>query len=58
MKKNTLQIVLGILGVALFALGLYFVKTSHATEGLLLTLPYVCIGIGSGLFGQGVATVI
>ena len=26
--------------------------------GLLLTLPYVCIGIGSGLFGQGVAGVI
>lgn len=58
MKKYTLQTVLGILGVALFALGLYLVKTSHATEGLLLTLPYVCIGIGSGLFGQGVATVI
>jgi len=58
MKRNTWQTILGILGLALLALGLYLVKTTNATEGILLTLPYVFVGIGSGLFGQGVAGVI
>lgn len=58
MKKSVLQTALGVLGLVLLALGLYLVKTVNATEGILLTLPYVCVGIGSGLFGQGVAGVI
>ena len=58
MKRNTLQTILGILGLALLALGLYLVKTTNATEGILLTLPYVFVGIGSGLFGQGMGGVI
>ena len=58
MKKYALQTTLGILGLALLALGLYLVKTSNATQGIMLALPYVCVGIGSGLFGQGVAGVI
>ena len=58
MKRNTLQTILGILGLALLALGLYLVKTANATEGILLTLPYAFVGIGSGLFGQGMGGVI
>ena len=58
MKRNTWQTILGILGLALLALGLYLVKTTNATEGILLTLPYVFVGIGSGLFGQGMGGVI
>ena len=58
MKKNQLQTALGILGLVLLALGLYLVKTTNATEGILLTLPYVFVGIGSGLFGQGMGGVI
>ena len=58
MKKHGLQTALGILGVVLLAGGLYLVKTVANPQGILLTLPYVCVGIGSGLFGQGVAGVI
>ena len=58
MKKHGLQTALGILGLALLALGLYLVKTTNATEGILLTLPYVFVGIGSGLLGQGMGGVI
>ena len=58
MKKHGLQTALGILGLALLALGLYLVKTTNATDGILLTLPYVFVGIGSGLFGQGMGGVI
>ena len=58
MKKHTLQTVLGILGLAMLAFGLYLAKTSTATAGILLTLPYVLVGIGCGLFGQGMGGVI
>lgn len=58
MKKHGLQTALGVLGLVLLGLGLYLVKTTNATEGILLTLPYVFVGIGSGLFGQGVAGLI
>ena len=58
MKKHGLQTALGILGLALLAFGLYLVKTTNATEGILMTLPYVCVGIGCGLFGQGMGGVI
>ena len=58
MKKYTLQTVLGILGLAMLVFGLYLVKTTDATEGILMTLPYVLIGIGCGLFGQGIGGVI
>ena len=58
MKKNQLQTALGIFGLALLVVGLYLAKTTNATEGILLTLPYVFVGIGSGLFGQGMGGVI
>lgn len=58
MKKNQLQTALGILGLAMLVFGLYLVKTTDATEGILMTLPYVLIGIGCGLFGQGMGGVI
>ena len=58
MKKHGLQTALGILGLVVLAVGLYLVKTIADPKGILLTLPYVFVGIGSGLFGQGVAGVI
>lgn len=58
MKKHGLQIALGIFGLVLLAVGLYLVKTITNPRGILLTLPYVFVGIGSGLFGQGLAGVI
>ena len=58
MKKNQLQTALGILGFALLAAGLYLAKTTDATTGIMRALPYVCIGIGCGLFGQGMGGVI
>ena len=58
MKKNTLQTMLGILGLALLAAGLYLAKTTDAATGIMRALPYVCIGIGCGLFGQGMGGVI
>ncbi len=53
MKKHGLQTALGILGLVLLAAGLYLVKTIAEPQGIMRALPYVCIGIGCGLFGQG-----
>ncbi|PKM40928.1 MAG: hypothetical protein CVV04_00255 [Firmicutes bacterium HGW-Firmicutes-9] len=58
MKKQGLQTVLGILGLALLAAGLYLAKTTDAAAGIMRALPYVMIGVGCGLFGQGMGGVI
>ena len=58
MKKNQLQTALGILGLALLVVGLYLAKTIADPQGIMRALPYVFVGIGSGLFGQGMGGVI
>ncbi len=58
MKKSWLQPVLGLVGLVLLAVGLYLAKTTDAAEGIMRALPYVGIGIGCGLFGQGMGGVI
>ena len=40
-------------GAALFAAGLIVLKAAAGAQGVLQALPYLCIGVGSGLFGQG-----
>ena len=58
MKKQGLQTVLGVLGLALLAAGLYLAKTTDAPTGIMRALPYVMVGVGCGLFGQGMGGVI
>ena len=38
--------------------GLYFVKTIDNPQGIMQALPYVCIGVGCGLFGQGMGGIL
>lgn len=38
--------------------GLYFVKTIDDPRGIMQALPYVCIGVGCGLFGQGMGGIL
>ena len=45
-------------GAALFALGLFLVKAYPESEGILLTLPYLCIGLGCGAFGHGLGDIL
>lgn len=53
MKKS---IILTIIGVALLAIGGGLILQT-AQEGILRSLPYICIGLGCGLFGQGVGEI-
>ena len=40
-------------GLLILAAGLRLLKMNGAPQGVLFALPYVCIGIGCGLFGHG-----
>jgi drug/metabolite transporter (DMT)-like permease len=58
MKKNTSSYLLTILGLLLLGGGLYLVKTITDPHGVMLALPYICVGIGCGVFGQGMGSII
>ena len=55
MKKNVINTLTLVVGLALLGAGLYLVKTVFARTGVMLALPYVFIGLGCGMFGQGVS---
>ena len=46
------NIVLTVLGVLLVAGGLFMLRGAAGSQGVLLTLPYLCIGLGCGMFGH------
>ncbi len=58
MKQKKSGYVIAIIGVLLLISGLYLVKTISNPQGIMLTLPYVCIGVGCGLFGHGMGSII
>ena len=58
MKKNIVNGITLIVGLALLGVGLYLVKTVFAPTGVMLALPYVFIGLGCGMFGQGVSGIV
>ena len=55
MRKNVINTLTLVVGLALLGAGLYLVKTVFAPTGVMLALPYVFIGLGCGMFGQGVS---
>ena len=55
MKKNVINALTLVVGLALLGAGLYLVKTVFTPTGVMLALPYVFIGLGCGMFGQGVS---
>ena len=57
MKAKTDYIVTSI-GIILLAAGLYLVKTLPDPHGLLLTLPYIFVGFGCGIFGHGMGNIL
>lgn len=57
MRKKTGYVIV-MIGILLLGTGLYFVKVVSNPQGIMLTLPYVCIGIGSGLFGHGMGSIL
>lgn len=58
MKSKLAKYTTITLGLLLLAISLYLIKTAGDPQGIMASLPYVCIGIGSGLFGHGMGNVI
>ena len=57
MRKGAMY-TLTVGGFALIAAGLCLLKSANAPEGIMLALPYVCVGIGCGAFGHGMGEII
>ena len=47
-----------VIGVILLGIGFYLIKTVANPQGILITLPYVFVGIGSGCFGGGMGEIL
>jgi uncharacterized membrane protein len=58
MKKNYKDTSFAVIGFVLAAAGLYFVKALSQPQGFIRALPYICIGLGCGLFGHGIGNII
>ena len=58
MKTKAKSYAIIIVGLLLLAAGLYFIKMNSDPQGVMRAFPYVCIGIGCGLFGQGMGDII
>jgi hypothetical protein len=57
MKKRVGMYVCAITGIVLLILGLVILKTIEEPEGIIRVLPYICIGVGCGLFGHGMGEI-
>lgn len=53
MKKKTINWLMIIGGLILVAVGIFIIKTHPDVDGIMRTLPYICIGVGCGVFGHG-----
>lgn len=58
MKKNRSYYFLTALGLIMLAAGIFLVKRFPEPEGIMRALPFVCIGLGCGVFGQGMGNII
>lgn len=58
MSKSMKNVILVLLGIILSVSGIYLVKRNINLEGIMRVFPYICIGIGCGLFGQGMGDFI
>lgn len=57
MKNSGHPYFFGVIGLILIAIGGILLKILEP-QGVMQALPYVCIGIGCGVFGQGMGNII
>ncbi|BFT72642.1 hypothetical protein [Paenibacillus sp. P36] len=58
MKNPISYYFLSFAGVALLSIGIIFIKTIEDPHGILRVLPYICVGLGCGIFGHGMGEII
>jgi len=57
-NKNGKYSVFSAIGLIIFAAGLVLIKSIQDAQGVMHTLPYICIGIGAGVFGQNLGELL
>ncbi|MEG0592198.1 MAG: DUF6442 family protein [Coprobacillus sp.] len=55
--KKTRDYLITIIGLLILSIGIYFIKTIDVPTGIMKTLPYLCVGIGCGIFGNGLGNI-
>lgn len=58
MKKNIRDYILVVVGLVLLVAGLALLKVVAEPQGIMLILPYICIGVGCGIFGHGMGSIL
>ena len=58
MKKRQYNYIYVFIGLVLLGVGLYLTKSVANPQGVMRALPYVMIGLGCGIFGQGMGDLI
>ena len=58
MKKKSFNYLIAVVGLLLLATGLTLLKVIVNPQGILLVVPYICIGLGCGAFGHGVGDIV
>lgn len=58
MKKSLADYSFTILGILLLGLGLFLIKSISNPQGIMQTLPYICVGLGCGIFGHGMGNIL
>ncbi len=56
--KKFQNYVMIVVGLVLLVGGLVLLKVVDEPQGLMLTLPYICVGLGCGMFGGGMGNLI
>ena len=58
MKKKSLSYLTVIIGILLLIAGFMLLRLISEAQGIMLVLPYICIGLGCGTFGHGVGNLV
>lgn len=58
MKKYWVDYSLTIIGILLLGSGLFLIKSMLNPQGIMKALPYICVGLGCGIFGHGMGNIL
>ncbi len=58
MSKSIKDYMIVLIGLVILAGGLVSLKIVAEPQGIMLTLPYICVGVGCGIFGHGMGSIL
>jgi hypothetical protein len=58
MKRSIEHYIASIFGLLMLVTGVCLIKIIIEPQGIMRAIPYVCIGLGCGIFGNGIGEII